>query len=486
MKNNKGFTIVEVIVSVALLGIVVLIVAKLMSYQNLVNTQATQMQNNLYNAQKNIEQKTIALKDIIEKKQIPDESIYGTADLSYKIFGKTVDCYAVSADVKNSDDSVAFKLDTAVPKEDIKFTPPIPTIKNAKLTMNGDTDKYEAFYYNFANGFATAKASAEKDANPSEFQKNLYQWFLTDTRYHVIPSYDGDYKNGKYRIYDILYEKEYPRLPTDFGMLSGFKDETFKIRGEDVGKVLACSITAGGKHGYMGNTLATNYVYISNLPKLEQGAYKTIIDPSVNFETFKKYLSSNKVLVSENPEDALKFVYPSTNPSAEPTSDNMLDFDVNGASTKINYGNKDFKTNYISFDANKTIETKVKNTTDNNFTENSIMYFVGKIDKTQYTSNKNFIEIKPRGLYKDFNSGTGTDNIVDNKWGIYSFDFAELAQGNDYKKNKPLNKIVINTAGLEFAEFILVNNPNDNDKTAINDYLMEKYKYILAEQTAPQ
>ncbi|MEG1027359.1 MAG: prepilin-type N-terminal cleavage/methylation domain-containing protein, partial [Oscillospiraceae bacterium] len=49
--KNKGFTLVEVLVSVALLGIVAIILAKFFQYNEIINEQTKFNQTKLYEAQ---------------------------------------------------------------------------------------------------------------------------------------------------------------------------------------------------------------------------------------------------------------------------------------------------------------------------------------------------------------------------------------------------------------------------------------------------
>ena len=464
--NKKGFTIIEVMVSAALLGIGVIILARFLDFNEIINEQIQFSQYKLYEAQDQMESRITKINKAIEKSLPVDSSWYVNDSTKVSLFGGEVDCYLVKGEAKDSESNPAWEtviaLHTVIPKEQVSVKPAIPTISNAKLAVGGENT--EAVY--FADG-ANAKATANKPTDSQElsnFKKFLYQWYLTDDRYHAITMEE----TPKYMVADELFKEVYPRLPSDFDLLEGEDEQLYTVKNEDLGKVLACSITAGSKYGYMGNTLSTNHIYLSALPKLETGKYKTLIDPSVNTSTMVTDIGNGKIT--------------SEKPTADVTSGN---FNLNGYGTisissdtvKIavddegnvildELGNtKNYKTRYLYFDNDATI---VSGGSLININNNPQVYIVAK---SLSPDNGNvFAKISENGNYTDTFSFNPTTS---NSWRLYETNFESLNL-NSWKNYN----LILGCKDLCVAEVLVVNNATSEENQAIEEYFSIRYNKI--------
>ncbi|MEG1043752.1 MAG: hypothetical protein RSF81_03115 [Oscillospiraceae bacterium] len=421
--------------------------AKFFQYQELINVQTTLLQDNLYAAQNEVEIETKVLDD--EFKVIPlgnalDTTLY---DESKKVvmFGKGIACYYVSADVKASGTSeTAFRLDTGVADFRVPIKPGVPTIEKATLEIGAKQP--EVVY--FATGEqAIANAKVKIDGNELNFQKNIYQWYIGDEYYHIIPNGEQEYITK-----EISVLTEYPSCPSNFNSIVGEKNNKYLIKEEDKGKVLACSVTAGSKFGTMGNTLATNFIYVSPLPKLAQGEYKLLIDPSVNTEKMKTDLAGmNHYIYSERPDNNVP-----ANAHFEKDSDNMAEVKGGIDIQSITGGIKPnfYRTHYLSFN------DAIMRNPDGWYNNESNVYAVAKSSTfasggfvKQYDTDKYVLTFDPN---------------ISGDWKLYTGKFDES-----------WSKAEIGGNGLDLAEFIIVNRPSEEDNKAIIDYLNKKHGLLI-------
>ncbi|MEG3007609.1 MAG: hypothetical protein RR806_09085, partial [Oscillospiraceae bacterium] len=222
-----------------------------------------------------------------------------------------------------------------------------------------------------------------------------------------------------------------------------------------------CSVTAGSTYGTMGNTLVTNFVYVSPLPKLTKGEYKLLIDPSVNTEKMKADLTgTNNYIYSERPDNGV--------PNGEhlEKDGNKLPEIKDGTDIQSITGgiNPNFyRTHYLSFN------DAVMENHDADFYTGDNVYAVAK---SSTSANGGFVrQYDPDDDDDDKTKDILTfDSNTSGDWKLYTGEFTNKGY---WAKAK------IGGNGLDLAELIIVKRPSKEDNKAIIEYLNNKHGLMI-------
>lgn len=458
MKSNKGFSIVEVLVSMVVIAFVAIFVATFFAFHNKVVTEAKKVTDSIFEVQDQIEQ---AQRNLIE--DIRNGSADAYPSHTYKVFGKDVVMKLISSRKLNSDGSTVLSLDTGISVNYAVNNPePVrPKLTSVDVTIDG-CDK--VIYFPDADD--TAEVTYVKDPSTiSAWYKNLYQWYASPVRIHGLPLVNDSSDNNVYPEFpwdlDIISLQSKKTLPgTDIVYPEG--ESSPKVT-DFKGRFLACAVTPGSYEGYMGSTYV-DMVYVSALPELEQGEYKILIDPSLIQFSLPNGFSGDSIttnnILSEKPVASINSYLSSSSP---------VTVNLDGANTSNNdTEGREYYSRYITFDSVKMSVNSL------NAPSGSVLgvYAVARSSVNTGTPVLQYIY------------GSTTTNIIslgDNADQSIYPEFADgvpswyLISGTYTTVSNDSTRLKVGSPSLDLAELVIVLNPSEDDDIAIKVYLLEKY-----------
>jgi len=453
--NEDGFSVVEVLVSMFLVAILAVFVATFFAFHNNMVSEAKKLTDTVYETQDKMEEN---IQTLINDIKSNTTSSYTTKQ--YTLFGKSVDIKLVSAELLNTDSSVALRLDTGISTSYSSNNPEPdrPQLTSVDVTV-GSWNK--AVYFPAAAD--TALVSYVKDtATMAYWYKNVYQWYFSSERMHSIPlaNYTSDGAIS-------------PKYPWDFDIISLQAEKN--MPGEDIvypdgvtapkvtdflGRFIGCAATPGSNEGFLGST-KFDEIYVSALPSLTQGTYKMLIDPSLMDITIASGFTDNKKAVRTiNSEKPLASIAS----SLTSTSDVYVYLD--GANTSNNnILGQEYFSRYFSLDniqmSLSTLGISSKNNISLYAIARSSANTTTPIVKYNGSAILSIGNITGQTIYPAYSEGTAA-------WYLVNTSYTTV-------QNYSESLLKLGGSSLDIAEFIVVLNPTTNDDTAIRNYLLIKY-----------
>lgn len=456
--NNKGLSIVEVLVSMILLAFICLFVATFLTFHNKMLNQAKETTEVLYDTQDMIEQKNQTLLNDIK---INNSSAYTTK--TYSLFGKSVSIKIVSASTLNADNSVALKIDTGI--SSTYFTdnsePNLPKLSSVDVKVDNNIDR--VIY--FPTDTNMAEVTYINVSNPlTNLYKNVYQWYVAPTNIHSIPLVNYASSNSISPVFpwnfDIISLQNQKKMPgTDIVYPIGVSAPKITAY---LGSFLACAVTPGSREGYMGDT-SVDMIYVSALPKLKQGTYKMLIDPSLTVISLPVGFSGTqyqtKTIASEKPVDTI---------TSQITSSSNVVIQLDGANTSD--GEDESYSRYIQLGSTSMSFSGLSNTQIG-------IYAVARSSANTSTSILTYTNPSSTILgVGNFSNQTIIPAFTDRKASWYiAYRTYSLADAT---------KLRLSGNALDVAELIIVQNPSGDgdDSNAIVNYLQHKYNIGVVEE----
>lgn len=358
--NNRGFSLVEILVSIVLLALLATFVAAFMRYWYNMRALSNLMTEALNVAQKEMEKKYDDYSVKINNNDVSGFDPEEVTAFDCNIFGKSVKVYAVKEEFNMSNlesaDMYYDKYQVGDEVSDYKFDngyitlvrgiaysnvvkKPIPKI--GSVTIDTDYGDFDAVYFVGENAKASVKNIEMLDS--SNLYKYLYQWYEAFDRYHVLPL-KGETMVGEGSVV--------PNCPYDFNFINGANDTTLSNLARYKGKIIACLVTPGSSHGYMGNSVTSNYIYISPLPTLETASYFALYDASLISQ-------KDGIMIDPNSYNVIL---------TNPLNNELKDF--GGKDVKLNHSGSV----YLMTAGQNTAETKLENDDENPDEESDEQY----------------------------------------------------------------------------------------------------------------
>jgi len=255
MKNNKGFTLVEIIVSIALLGIICvgLFSGLTLQYRLMKSTQS--ITSDVAGAQQQME---LEISDV--KKAIQDGTASSSDEKSYPFHfisddGMTYDC-TVSGYPKEIEVSLGNstrKLYTVI----ADHLMPEFAVASATITIEfSDGVTLDFAYIDTPSLYVKSNVTIDDPENVN--MTNIYRWYVSRAGFNIpMISNPSEIENGTV----------YPRFPDDYTIISGANSANLtSISSKYAGRHLICTVTPAAQSGKMGATAVSNPVYLSGLP----------------------------------------------------------------------------------------------------------------------------------------------------------------------------------------------------------------------------
>ncbi|MFA9422830.1 MAG: type II secretion system protein [Sedimentibacter sp.] len=257
MKKSKGFTLVEIIVSLAVLGIIAISFLGAISshFTYLLSTKG--ITQNIFKAQELMENEIddakirVATSSTLEKTEIFKTDL-GGIDVEYeslKISYDNLDYYTLVSNVKPdsleiiSVDSIGVKL------------------------MQGTTQVQDDYYGYATDDFSVVGNFTNKSIYKWDHLLNQVEWYISSDEYNIPwPKTTGVEKNDAENHYYPIFPRDYEIFSNETIYKFGTSESTFPHLTEIAGRHLIFTVTPAAKSGKLGDQAVSEPIFISGLP----------------------------------------------------------------------------------------------------------------------------------------------------------------------------------------------------------------------------
>lgn len=258
MKKKSGFTLVEVIVSLAVLGIIALASLGAISAHFSYIKSTMRITQNDFLAQELMEQE---IDDAKVRVTSPTAALKSTTLFSSSLGGINVKYEELKISHENKD---YYTLVSNVRPDPLD----IIYLKSIGVKLNQGTTQVQDDYYAYPMNQFKVIGNFEND-NLFKFDHllNQVEWYISSEKYNMpLP------KNQSVSLNDDEFYY-YPRFPRDYEIFSnetiykfGASESTFNSLNEIAGRHIIYAVTPAAKSGKLGTQLISKPIYISGLP----------------------------------------------------------------------------------------------------------------------------------------------------------------------------------------------------------------------------
>jgi len=249
VKDNRGFTLIEVIVSIALMGIISIgmLTALSAEFKLLKNTQT--FTEDVSSAQQNIEE---GISDV--KKAVQDETSTETGH-SYTIFGgtayaRTVNGFPREIDIRVGGDSRTLYTIIA----DNRMPEFLTASATVEIDFSNDSKNYKD------NPSLSARSDVNIDDPNGVNLTNIYRWYVSRAGFNIPELTDENPA-------EVEIGTKYPRFPDDYSVIPGTSATTLaSLSDRYPGRHVICTVTPASQSGKMGATAVSNALFVGGLP----------------------------------------------------------------------------------------------------------------------------------------------------------------------------------------------------------------------------
>ncbi len=247
MKNNRGFTLIEIIVSLALLSIISVGMISGLTSQFRFLTSTRNFTEDLSLAQQTMEGEIVAVKKTLEASGTP------SGETSYTLFTgayeRTVAGYPREFEVSLGNTTRTFYA--VVGSEVLDFPVATATVSIEFQPINTTLFEYSSSLY------ASSDVSL---VDPTGVNlTNIYRWYVSRPGFNIpmISTTPEEVENGT----------TYPRFPDDYSIIPSASNTTLaSVISRYPGRHVMCTVTPASTSGKMGATAVSNPVFVSGLP----------------------------------------------------------------------------------------------------------------------------------------------------------------------------------------------------------------------------
>lgn len=505
MFNNKGLTMIEVIISIAIIGIITsgLLTAS-NSYISMI-FDSKDITIELMQAQQELELEIEKVKStIVSNTYLPENNkISISNEETFKLFEnedgfeRSITGYIRETEL---DAGAVKKLRTIITDNNVEYK--VANASDVKIHFERDNKTVEDSYED-----STLSINAEFKIDDTNINyKNLSRWYVSREGFN-IPLAKIDSEN----IIETEIGTKYPRFPDDYYIIPNERQEILNnIKSEYAGKHIIYTVTPAAKSGKMGTTINSNSVFINGLPYTEY--LKLHLDASMLDQTSSSIIrkSGDELFIKKWNDLSTKKNNAQQNTNSEQPRFMHESFGTVEGSNGLIY---DTYANFIRFSGNDIIRIDDDNSLDN---ERFTIFAVIRTEEN--SSNKSIIS--KYGNNKGWKLGrdeSGNYNIIlgdgddicqinatsdegrDSEWhiirisseGMFGEESGDLTIKIDdatvYSAERNFNSInnsarLVIDAGnsdgyVDIAEVILYGNDlSELNKGKVEDYLMKKYR----------
>ncbi|MCA0386456.1 MAG: Ig-like domain-containing protein [Firmicutes bacterium] len=434
MAQIKGFTLIEVIVAIALIGIISLGFITALTNQFFILNSTKDLTQTYFEHQTTIENSIDEL-----KKSLLD----GTAILNNTtIFGS----YSVSfSELDVSIDNVDYfsYVSNVRPKS---YTPLV--MESVSTTLKNNTQTVANIYG--MTPFLIEGKLVNDSSTRFDLLLNVIDWYVSAPNY-IIPFPE----NADFSLFDDIsyYSYFYPVFPRDYTLVAtdsinnyGSFTKVFPNLENFKGRHVIMAVTPGAKSGKLGVQAISKPLFISGLPKTEN----LILHMDSNY--INEY-NENEVNESEQVMkwNDLSSIYGNNNPNQFSIS--VLGFNL----PELKYLNigESFSGKIVSFDPSKKIAIT------NQFVQDQIISIYMVVRRTSALGDQQVFEIPGY-----------VSSLIEGESGTFSNEWVLVQEVMEATSDD----IIIGGGYIDVAEIIIYSgNISESDKNSLMDYLDHKY-----------
>lgn len=240
-KRTSGFTLIEVILAMAIFAIIsvsFLAMFSTMYSNNYLSSVATE---NLYHAQDEMEIQLSAVEESLSNGTAPSGYTSSTIRLFSGSNARDVDVYRVLQENPTGKDLVAYVSSVRAPE---LIAPSITSGVSIAAYSSATLVKYPNI--GMSNLSIELSHSLVVD-NPGKLIRYLYYWYISEPNQYVLNSE--------------------PTFPNDYQFLTSYTSDTIPVLPDSyAGSFLKLVVTPVGEKGKMGTSVESNALYISPMP----------------------------------------------------------------------------------------------------------------------------------------------------------------------------------------------------------------------------
>lgn len=253
MKNNKGMTLVEVILSISLIALIGAVFIPFFNYSLFVIDEGRKMTKETFKAQQDLE-KSIEIAKMNKEEQY-DSRFFKT---NYELFGKKIKGVLITQPAFGDNNLRVF-----IPNE-VDIAEKLPIVKADSVELNPVGPLYPY------NGVKLNGKHEIDNKNKEYLFMELKRWYASNE------GFDGYVPNEINNENEGLFGKRYPIFPSDYVQI----DNDSNVLGDlerFVGRHIVYSVTPIDRLGKFGIEVNSRPVYIMGPPILENLSYH--LDP---------------------------------------------------------------------------------------------------------------------------------------------------------------------------------------------------------------
>ncbi len=256
MKSRKGLTLIEVILSIALLGIISVMLMPALTSQFAMMMKTRSMTEDLYSAQQNVEQRIASVKADIQSGTAPADQ----TRTSYVLFSgqaseRTVYGYPNQIEVHVGNSAInliSVVADNRMPVFEVA------SLSNVGIQLSNGTTTLP-FAYTDTSFLEVDSSYNILDTNNVNLT-NISRWYVSRAGFNIPMTTNAP---------EIQKGTIYPRFPDDYSLILGATTENLTtILSTYAGRHLIYTLTPASTSGKMGDTVLSNAVFLSGLPVL--------------------------------------------------------------------------------------------------------------------------------------------------------------------------------------------------------------------------
>lgn len=431
MKNRKGLTLIEVVLSIAILGIISLAFLLSMTSHFTFLNKTKNISRNSFLAQREMENEIDFVKDKIRKKELSlkEKTILndlGGINVNYYEIGKEYygrDYYTLVSDIK-PEIHEPIKLENI----DIKIE------HNTKIVPYG---------YLSAD-FKVEGSFTNKDDHKWDHLLNVAEWYVSSDNY-IMPIPDGLTLDDNIYYYPI-FPKDYVIVDNDTIYNFGSHKVDFEKLKDYSGRHIVLTATPGAKSGRIGEQMVSKPVFISGLPITENlimhfdaGFINPLDINQVDINNkVKRWFDLSSIYGNENPNEYLEQTDSNIQPELKKTEKN-----------------KEFRGQYVNFN-----NTEILSINDS-LNSNKELYLIAFVRNRVKTEDSIFM----KNGTNEFNVSKDTEEN-ENDWKLVVQQFN--SENQTYNMGGP---------NVDIAEIVIYDqNLNEEELEKLNIYFSQKYK----------